>query len=495
MSANRSMAMLKKKNTPAPDEDGDGNARLVTSDEEKTKANKWFSRARELGDKRQFDHAIEYYVSGLEFWPDAVEVACKPLHGCAVARRSTGGKKPGLKDTMKRSVNDKDARKAFINSLWLFGRDPANYAYLEALAKNASRLKADDAAKWACGVCYRGLDGNPKASAKQYSALARLLEEVGDRAITRSEPAFAADALTTSVEVVRTWLRRFPKDNPAEIALKEISTKLTILKGKYQDGESFRESMRDAEEQRDLHDEHRTVQKADRVLELIDKAEADYRENPDQPGKLNHLVDLLCRRDDEKQEANAMKLLLADFERTDEYGFKQRADDIQMKQLARPVRVAAKAGDEKSLKAAQIAQLRFELGVFGERTERFPTDQRIKFEFAVRCFRAGQVDEAIPMFQSARGDPKNRAACGLFLGRCFFKKGYHSQAVSTLVEAISEHDYPDDETAKSLKYWLGRAQEAAGEVAEAEKTYGNLLQVDYNYRDVRARLDGLRQTG
>ena len=127
--------MLKKKNTAAPDDATDENARLLTNDEEKTKAKKWFTRARDLGEKRQFDYAIEYYVSGLEFWPDAVEEALKPLHGCAVARRATGGKKPGLKDTMKRSVNDKDPHKAFVNALWLFGRDPDNYTYMEGIAK------------------------------------------------------------------------------------------------------------------------------------------------------------------------------------------------------------------------------------------------------------------------------------------------------------------------------------------------------------------------
>lgn len=487
--------MLKKKNTNTPEEPADTNARLATTDEEKSKAKKWFSRARELGEKRQFDYAIEYYVSGLEFWPDAVEEACKPLRGCAVARRTTGGKKPGLKDTMKRSLSDKDARKAFVNALWLYGRDPENYGFIEGIAKNASRLRAEDAAVWACEVCYHSLDNNPKASGKQYSAVARLLEELGNRAIARDEPAFAAAALTTSVEVVRTWLRKYPKDNAAEVALKEISTKLTIHKGKYQDGESFRESIRDAEEQTDRHDEKRSVQRADRVLELINKAEAEYLENPDQPGKLNHLVDLLCRQEKPELESKAIKLLMADYERTNQYAFKQRADDVRMKQSARPVRTAAKAGDEQALKAAQIAQLRLELAVFKERAEIFPTDQRIKFDYAVRCFRAGQVDEAIPMFQSARSDPKNRAACGLFLGRCFYKKGYNSQAISTLGETISEYEYKDDETAKSLNYWLGRAQEAEGNTTEAEKTYGNLLQMDYNYRDVRARLDGLRQAG
>jgi len=487
--------MLKKKNTSAPEEANDENARLETTDAEQNKAKQWFKRARELGDKRQFDYAVEYYVSGLEFWPDAVEEALKALRGCAVARRSTGGKKPGLKDTMTRSVNDKDARQAFVNALWLFGHDPENYGYQEAIAKNACRLQAVDAAKWACDVCYSSLENNPKASAKQYSSLARLLEEMGDKAITREDFGYAVEALTTSVEVVRTWLRKFPKDNNAEVALKEISTKLTIVKGKYQDGDSFRGSIRDADEQRDRHDQKRSVQGEDRLTELIRKAEAEYEENPDQPGKLNQLVDLLCKQEKTEFENRAIALLTADYERTDHYAFKQRADDIRMKQLGRAVRAASKVGDAEALKKAQIAQLRFELGVFKERTERFPTDQRLKFEYAVRCFRAGQVDEAIPMFQSARSDPKNRSACGLFLGRCFFKKGYHSQAVSTLQQAVAQHEYRDDETAKSLNYWLGRAQEAAGDLAEAQKTYGNLLELDYNYRDVRDRLDGLRQAG
>ena len=105
---------MAKKNNGEPEAEGASYARLETSAEDRAKAAKWFQRARELGDKRQFDYAIEYYVNGLEFWPEAVEEACKPLHGCAVARRQTGGKKPGLKDTMTRSMNDKDAKRGSI---------------------------------------------------------------------------------------------------------------------------------------------------------------------------------------------------------------------------------------------------------------------------------------------------------------------------------------------------------------------------------------------
>jgi hypothetical protein len=43
-----------------------------------------------------------------------------------------------------------------------------------------------------------------------------------------------------------------------------------------------------------------------------------------------------------------------------------------------------------------------------------------------------------------------------------------------------------------MHYWLGRAQEANGDQDAARRTYGNLLQMDYNFRDVRARLDNLQ---
>ncbi len=487
--------MAKVRNNATPESPADQNARLAVSDEDKAKARKWFTRARDLGDKRQFDYAIEYYVNGLEFWPDAVEDACKPLHGCAVGRRQTGGKKPGFKDTMRRSMNDKNVKQAFLNSLWLFGHEPENLNYVEGVVKNCSRLRAEEAAKWAGGVFLRALNGASKASAKQFQSLATLMEELGDRAAGRGEDTSGVEAYQMGVESLSTWSRRYPKDDAVEKLLRSLSTKLTILKGKYQDGESFRDSIADSEQQMELHDRDRSVQAEDRVVELIARAEADLKRNPDVAGKLRALVDLLCRREVAEEETQAIGLLLNEHERTGEYRWKQSADDIRMRQLGRRIREAAKAGDRTAVKERQVVQLRFELSVFKERTEEYPTDQRLKFEYAVRKFRAGRFDDAIPLFQAARTDPKNRAACGMYLGRCFFRKGYHSQAISTLQEAIKHYEFSDDDLAKTMLYWLGRSQEEAGETEPARRTYGALLQQDYNFRDVRARLDALGDKG
>jgi len=482
---------MTKKDKVVSDGAADANARFVASPEDQAKAKKWFDRARELGDKRQFEHAVEYYVNGLEFSPDSVEEACKPLHGCAVARRQYGGKKPGFKDTMKRSMNDKDAKSAFVNALWLFGRDPDNAAYIEGVAKNASRLRAEDAATWAGGVLLRAYESNAKVSGKQFLALAKLFEEIGDRAAARDESKFAVETWQMGVESLNLWRRRSPKDRNTENALRDLSTKLTILKGKYKDGDSFRDSIADRAEQDDLRDQQRSVQTDDRVDQLIAKTEQEYREDPDSPTTLNRLIDLLSRRDDERDELKAIEVLMADYERTGAYRRKHAADDIRMRQLVRRVRAAKKAGNDEALKEAQIASLRLDLAIFKERIDRYPTDNRIKFEYAVRLFNSGRYDEAIPLFQAARADPKNRTACALYMGRCFFKKGYHSQTISTLEAELTGYEFSDDDLAKGMLYWLGRSEEASHQVEAARKTYGKILELDYTYRDVRDRLDAL----
>ena len=115
----------------------------------------------------------------------------------------------------------------------------------------------------------------------------------------------------------------------------------------------------------------------------------------------------------------------------------------------------------------------------------------MKYELGVRLFSAGLFDDAIPIFQAARADLKNRAVCGMYLGRCFYRKGYHPQAISALETALSTHEFSDDATAKAMLYWLARTQEASGATEAARETYGKILQLDYNFKDVRAKLDGL----
>ena len=45
----------------------------VFTEADMARARKWFGHGRELAEKKNYDYAIESYISGLNFWPEAVE--------------------------------------------------------------------------------------------------------------------------------------------------------------------------------------------------------------------------------------------------------------------------------------------------------------------------------------------------------------------------------------------------------------------------------------
>ena len=123
-------------------------------------------------------------------------------------------------------------------------------------------------------------------------------------------------------------------------------------------------------------------------------------------------------------------------------------------------------------------------------------DHRIKWkhEYGRRLFEAGQYDEAIPVLQEARMEPKSRHLCSLYIGSCFFAKGFYDQAADTFRDALSTYEIPEDDLGKKLNFWLARSLEEDGHVEDALKLYGQIIQWDYNYRkgDVRKRYEGLQ---
>ena len=130
-----------------------------------------------------------------------------------------------------------------------------------------------------------------------------------------------------------------------------------------------------------------------------------------------------------------------------------------------------------------------ELKVYRDRALQDPTNLQTRYQYGVRLFRAELLDDAIPLFQEARNDPKTRTMCNLYIGRCFYQKAYYSQSIDILQEAIETHETPDDELGKDLHYWLGRTYESDGKSEDALKIYGQIIQ----HRDVRKRMDALQE--
>lgn len=478
-------------------------APIEVSEVDKKKALRWFQEAKRVIETRNYDYGIECYISGLGFWPDAVEEGHKPLRALAMQRALTGGKKPGMVESYRKPMTGKDAKQCMLNAAELLAKDPKKSEYMEALLKNANRGGFHETLKWIAPILLDALKAEGKGAAGRLRSMRETLEEAAGRMESRGETASAVWCYEQAVAAQDAVVRLLPNDGAAAGELRNLTGKLTIARGKYGSAETFRESLRDAEHAKLLHDGERVKQADSAVENLIAAARRDLEEAPTSPGKINALVEHLTRRERPAEEREAIRILEKAYAELKNYNFKLKADDIRLRQLNRTYRElrdkARESGSEEDKQQARLAGmelLQTEIDVQRERAAAYPTDMRVRFKLGVALFNAKQYDEAIPAFQEARTDPKSRIQALFYMGRCFFEKGIHDQACAILEDAAKGYEIENDETAKAIAMALGRAYEAAGRPDDAATTYGRLLRLDYNYADgeVRRRLEALKKS-
>jgi tetratricopeptide (TPR) repeat protein len=477
----------------APDTSGNGGQQAPDfSPSDLAKARECFRKAQELAAGKNYEYAIEWYMNGLDLWPEAVDEGHKPCRAAALFR---GKAKISFTDSMKLGTGGKDHKKAMLNSERLLAKDPQNIGYMESMFKAAEKAGYIATAMWIGEIFADAAVRETKTKPERFQLLREVYELVADR-VKDKDPGLAITAMGRVVDALTKLHNLKPTDGKVSNDLRDMAGKLTILKGNYQQAESFKDSVHETDQQKEIYDKERLVQTDDRLKELVASAQARYEANPKDQRLINDLADLLCRREYEPDEKRAISMLLQAFKDTGDYRYKARACDIRIKQNSRKLRALEDAGQHDQIRHQRKENLHFELSVYKDRIKNYPTDMRLRYEYGRRLLEAGLFDEAIPLLQEARADRKVRFHCSLCIGRCFFEKGYYTQAADTFREAISTYEVPDDDLGKKMHYWLGRTLEADKKTEDALKIYGQLIQWDYNYRkgDVRKRIDDLRSS-
>jgi tetratricopeptide (TPR) repeat protein len=472
------------------------------TDVDKNKARAWFKKAVALRDQRNYDYALECIITGLNFWPDAVEEGHMPLMSLALQRQQAGGKKPGMMDGMKLSMTGKDAKAAMLNAETLLSKDPSNPGYMDGVLKNAAKLDLVETVKFFAPKVLQSLREEKKANPARFKGYREILIEFCDRCDTRGDAATMADLLELAVASVELQLGSSPGDMALRDEQRDLAGKLTISKGKYSSSTTFRDSVLDVDKQTLMQEQEQRGKQAESKLDaLVVNARKELAANPGVAGKINALVDLLLKTERKKEEDEAIDVLLTAYQASQNYSFKMRADDIRLRQVARVTRqLKAKAqetgseDDQQNARLAEMDEIGTEMEVFRERVKNYPTDLRMKYRLGSALFRVGDYDEAIPVLQGAQGDPRNRTRALLMLGRCFHEKNLPGEAAEILKEALESYEMQGDDTHKELLYRLGVSHKAAGNKDEAKAVLGKLLRQDYNYADGHARklVDELR---
>jgi tetratricopeptide (TPR) repeat protein len=440
------------------------------------KGQAFFERADEVAETGNWDYAIDLYLEGIKREPANVARGHQKLREVSLKRKFKGGKPVGMMEQFKRRGGK--GVEALANAEYLLGKDPGNASLMEQVLSAARAMDLRGVAGWICNIM---LDSQRQSAKPQRRILLLLVDAysyVEDFAL-----ALAACQMAMQLS---------PGDSQLADLYSNLSAKHTIKAGKYDQEEGdFTKSVKDMAKQQELIQKDSMVQADSYLQQQIRRARQEYQASPNEAGKVNAFVDALLKIEDAPHEDEAIGVLQRAHQSSGAYQFKMRVGDIRIRQEDRRQRRLVEAGKPDEAAAHAKQKLAFEIEEFTERVANYPTDLGIRYELGVRQFRAGNYDEAIGTFQQARRDPRRSLQASNYLGLSFAHKGWLPEAAQTFEQALTG-ELTEDQTTL-IRYNLGDAYEQMGQLEQANEQFSKVAQLDFNFKDVRSRVDQVRK--
>ncbi len=455
------------------------------------KGQAYFTRAHTVADTGNYDYAIDMFIQGLLREPTNM-AEHEALRDIALRRKIKGGKSGGGLGGLlgsKSYFKGKSPKELMLNAEYALAKDPGNINQMMVMLRQAAAAGYKDMVLWFGPFVMQANRTQKKADAKLYLELADLYESLG-------EFAKAGESVHAALELS-------PADPELTARVKELGTRETLKKGKYESVPDFKESLRDQEMTKDLLQKENLTKTEDYKLKVIRESQEAWEKDPSDPQLLAKYVKALVDGESEESEKTAVEVLEKAYAQTKIYRYKVTIGDIRIKQLRRQHRALlekVRANPDDQELARELAEfdqerLKFELEEYEDRVKNYPSDLQVLFEYGYRLFRSQRFEEAIGVLQHAQNNPRCRTDALHLLGRSFLEQSMNQEAVETLQRSVESYELAEsgDTKSKEINYWLARALEASGQFEEAEKTYSRIAQWDIAFRDARQRLAELRK--
>jgi tetratricopeptide (TPR) repeat protein len=462
-----------------------------SSDEGPGKGQAFFDRAKVVAETGNFDYAIDMIIEGLNREPENVG-ELERLYNVSLTRKVKGGKPAGGLLGAKGPYKGKTPKEQMLNAIFVLAKDPGHIPSMMTILKSAQAAKYIEVVKFFGPIATHANRTSKTPKKDIYIDLATVYEEVGD--------------FTRAQEAVHYAMQLDKDDMTLESWLKNLAANQTIKKGKYgEEDKGFKESLKDTEETKKLLQEENLVKSDDYKATLIETTRADYEKNPTEMQVISKYVKALVNSEQEVNENLAIEVLQKAYVETKTYRYKFQLGEIRLRQharAARQLREAFKANPTDKELSAKLEKslkdlLAFELSEYKERTENFPTDMPMLFEYGKRLYMSHRYEEAIAALQVAQNNAKYRAEALHILGKAFMQQNMKHEAMETLKKATEEYEFAEsgDGRSKEFFYQLAIAYEDNGRGPEAMQIYSKIAQWDIGYKDVRVRLANLRNSG
>lgn len=439
------------------------------------KGKAFFERADQVAETGNWDFAIAMYLEGISREPENLDRGHKPLRKVSINRKAQGGKPAGMIDQLKRRPC-KDPVRNLVNAEYLLSKDPGSVQNMMQVLQAARKCDLIGLVHWISLIILESQRQTKKPSKRILVDLVSAFESAKD--------------FSMSVQACDMAISLDPNDGELRDRMRSLSALYTIDKGKFEEEGDFTKGVDDLEAQQKIQKKDALVQDEEYLLGQIRKCRQDYLENPHVAGKINNAVDALLKIENESYENEAIDILAKAHKDSSAYQFKMRIGDIRIRQMSRRFRQMRDSGDTAEATEQAKRQLAFELDEYKERCANYPTDLGLKFEMGRRQFLSGLYDEAIASLQTAQRDPRRGLRARSLIGQAFVKKGWLGMAVETFEKALELE--ATEEFTMELRYFLGDVLDNMGQLERAQEQFSTVAQLDYNYRDVRQRIENIR---
>lgn len=487
------MALFFKKKTDEPADQGKEPSGPLQFSPEKAEA--FFSRARTVHETGSYEYAISTWLGGLRHSPMDMQA----MEGLKASMNAflgeSGGKKGVSKETLS-SISGRTDVDRYLIALMDWLQRPTEATLAVRAAELASKLNLHAPARW--------------IAEHAFGAVMREKRPRKDLLVRLTDVFEAAESFEKACRCAEAAYRLDNTDAEMNNRARNLAARMTMKKGGFdqagQEG-GFRQSIRDAEKQRQLEEGDRIVKSDETADRVVLAAEQDFKSRPqDIPARLKYGRALIERGSPNDQEL-AYTLLMEGYQATKQFQFRQMAGDIRIKQgrrrLSEAKETLAADPDNQTLRekvaAAEKEVLSLEIAELQARAEAYPTDLSIKYELGRRFLEAGEVNEAIPLLQIAQDEPKNRANVMNMLGQAFMKLEYIGDAVEMFKQGLETRDLNAD-LEMDLRYGMLTAMQAKAEAdrdlavaEEADAVASAIMRKNFGYRDVRQRREALKK--
>ncbi len=435
-----------------------------------------WTKAQQAVGTRNYKYAVSILKTLIKRAPGFLE-GRKVLRACEVKCTPDAGRRSSLFGGMRLTTTRKDPETTIISIEDELERDPYSVSANEVLFAAANDLNLPDLAAFALETICQGMP-----NAKKH------LHMLANHYIKHEQFAQAAETYRRVLAIDRT-------DAIAMRGEKDCAARASMKQGNWEGKGDFRTKMKNQNATADLESQDKVgLTQAELEARLAQLSEQYAADN----ANLQVVKDIASVYEQMEDYGNAYSFYAYAYQLggSADISINDKAMAMHEKalqaELAYYEQVLAADPDNEEAKATLAARKQeVAMAVVEDakrRVEANPTDAQLQFKYGQALFDAGMHTEAIPALQRARNNPNLRIKAMLMLGKCYAAKKMVDMAISQLESADKELVAMDD-TKKEVLYMIGCLCEEAGNKQKSLDSFKAILEVDYEYKDVAAKVE------